>query len=287
MQEQDLYRRLAEDIAQGRPVALCTVVFTRGSVPRRPGSKMLVYPDGSFVGTVGGGQMEARVLQAAQEALQDGRPRYLTYNMIDPNRGDPGVCGGEVHIYVEPNLPPPTLVVIGAGHVGRAVVDLGRWLGWQVVLADAREAWCNPQKVPGADAYIVQPWEALARHLPLHERAYVVLVTAGTDYDLVLLPEILRSPVPYVGVIGSKRRWATTRRRLIEEKDLPSALVDTVVSPVGLEIGAETPEEIAVSILAQVIGVFRGTFPRRQGPVATTVPQPQETPAPPKATGEA
>ncbi len=274
MDEREVYLHLAKDVEQDRPVALCTVVWTRGSVPRRPGSKMLVYPDGSFEGTVGGGELEYRVRQAALEALQDGRPRYLTYNMIDPQRGDPGVCGGEVHVYIEPVLPPPTLVVVGAGHVGKAVVHLARWLGWRVVLYDQREEWCNPEKIPGAHRYIVAPPQELRRHLEVDRRTFFVLVTPGTQVDAEILPEILATPAPYVGVIGSRRRWATTRRTLMEDKGLPEEVVDRVVSPIGLEIGAETPEEIALSIMAQVVGVFRGALEPRVQDVPPVSPPP-------------
>ncbi len=274
MDEREVYLHLAKDVEQDRPVAFCTVVWTRGSVPRRPGSKMLVYPDGSFEGTVGGGELEYRVRQAALEALQDGRPRYLTYNMVDPQRGDPGVCGGEVHVYIEPVLPPPTLVVVGAGHVGKAVVHLARWLGWRVVLYDQREEWCNPEKIPGAHRYIVAPPQKLRRHLEVDHRTFFVLVTPGTQVDVEILPEILATPAPYVGVIGSRRRWATTRRTLMEDKGLPEEVVDRVVSPIGLEIGAETPEEIALSIMAQVVGVFRGALEPRAQDVPQVSPPP-------------
>lgn len=257
MDERQIYQQLAQDVAQDRPVALCTVVMTRGSVPRRPGSKMLVYPDGSFQGTVGGGELEFRVRQAAQEALQDGHPRYLSYNMVDPKKGDPGVCGGQVHVYIEPVLPPPTVVVIGAGHVGRAVVQFTKALGWRAVVCDQREEWCNPQQVPGADRYLVVPPAELPQHLEITPRTYLVLVTPGTQVDVEALPTLLRTPAGFIGVIGSRRRWATTRKLLIEQ-GVPPQELDRVVSPIGLEIGAETPEEIAVSILAQLIALHRG-----------------------------
>ncbi len=260
MDERQIYTRLAQAVKEDQPVALCAVVMTRGSVPRRPGSKMLVYPDGTFEGTVGGGELEFRVRQAAQEALQDGRPRYLTYNMVDPKKGDPGVCGGEVHVYIEPVLPPPTLVVIGAGHVGKAVVHLAKWLGWKVVLCDQREEWCRPERIPGADEYLVIHPAQLPQHLDITSRTFFVLVTPGTQIDVETLPALLPTATPYIGVIGSRRRWATTRKMLIEEKGIPEEQVDRVVSPIGLEIGAETPEEIALSIMAQVVGVYRGAL---------------------------
>ncbi|HID09316.1 TPA: XdhC family protein, partial [Candidatus Micrarchaeota archaeon] len=230
MDERHIYRNLAQAVEQDQPVALCTVVMTRGSVPRRPGSKMLVYADGTFEGTVGGGELEFRVRQAAEQALQDGRPRYLTYHMVDPQKGDPGVCGGEVHVYIEPVLPPPTLVVVGAGHVGKAVVHLGKWLGWKVVLCDPRAEWCNPERIPGADEYRVIHPSQIPEHLDITPRTYFVLVTPGTQIDIETLPVLLRTPTPYIGVIGSRRRWATTRKALLEDKGIPQDWVDRVVS---------------------------------------------------------
>src|SRR5215510_8229274 len=124
-----IYRALAEIEKDGKPAALCTVIRSEGSTPRHVGSKMLVYPDGRFTGTVGGGEMESRVIKAALESIRSGETQMLSYTMADPARGDPGVCGGQVEVFVEPILPAPTVVVIGAGHVGRAVAHLAKWLG--------------------------------------------------------------------------------------------------------------------------------------------------------------
>jgi xanthine/CO dehydrogenase XdhC/CoxF family maturation factor len=118
---------------------------------------MLVYPDGTFIGTVGGGDLEHRVLDEAWMAISDGQPRHLHYNMADPSRGDPGVCGGQVEVFVEPILPPPLLVVIGAGHVGKAVVHLAKWLGFRTAVSDDRAEFCTPEATPGADAYYPAP----------------------------------------------------------------------------------------------------------------------------------
>ncbi len=129
-----IYREIARIIEEGKAAAVCTIIETNGSVPRHEGSKMLVYPDGSFIGTVGGGEVENRVIQEALQSLKDGKIRNLRYNMVDPKQGDPGVCGGTLEVYVEPILPKPTLVVIGGGHVGRAVVHLAKWLGFTVAV---------------------------------------------------------------------------------------------------------------------------------------------------------
>ena len=157
-----LFRALAELESSGGAGVLCTIIREHGSVPRHAGSKMLVYPDGRVLDTIGGGEMESRVVRAALEALAEGRPRTVGYQLADPTAGDPGVCGGEVEIFVEPIEPRPTLLVIGAGHVGRALVHLGHWLGFRVALADDRPDYCRREWAPGADEYLCLP----ARDLP-------------------------------------------------------------------------------------------------------------------------
>ena len=150
---QSIYQTLSELETNNDSAALCTVTKSEGSTPRHVGSKMLVYPDGKFIGTVGGGELENRVIKAALESMKSGETQTLSYTMADPSRGDPGVCGGTVEVFVEPILPPATIVVIGAGHVGKAVVHLAKWLGFQVAVSDDREEFCNPESVPGGDAY--------------------------------------------------------------------------------------------------------------------------------------
>lgn len=256
MEEQRVFPALNEALQQGEAVALCVVVATRGSTPRRVGSKMLVYEDGRLVGTVGGGETEHRVVQEALDALRDGRPRLLVYRLVDPQRGDPGVCGGEMQIYVEPIQPPPTLVVVGAGHVGRALAHLGKWLGFRVVVSDDRAELCTPEAIPEADVCLAVPARELPAHLPLTAQTYVALVTRGSPVDVDALPALLESPVAYIGVIGSRRRWQTTVQAL-RERGVSDEAIARVHAPIGLDIGAETPQEIAVSIMAEIIAVYR------------------------------
>lgn len=247
-----IYQTLARLETDNEPAALCTVVRTQGSTPRHATSKMIVYPDGRMEGTVGGGEVENRVVAEALAALKDGRPRLLSYSMADPARGDPGVCGGQVEVFVEPLIPRPTLVVIGAGHVGKAVVHLGKWLGFRVVVSDDRSTLCTPQATPGADAYYACAMAELPLQLPITPQTYFVLTTRGTDVDAAGLPAILDTPAAYFGVIGSKRRWAITRQKLLDA-GVPEEKLALIHSPVGLDIRAETPEEIAISVLAQII----------------------------------
>lgn len=251
-----IYQALADIERDNQLAALCTVVRSQGSTPRRATTKMLVFPDGSFLGTVGGGEMENRVIVEAVQSMQDGRSRLVEYEMSDPGRGDPGVCGGQMEIFVEPILPKPTLVLVGAGHVGKAVVHLARWLGFRVAVSDDRPEYCTPEAVPDADAYFPLPLAELTSHLTVNRWTYFVLTTRGVDIDVPGLPSLLASPAAYIGVIGSRRRWATTCQQLLE-KGIPAADLDRVRSPMGLDLHAETPEEIAVSIMAEIIQVMR------------------------------
>ncbi len=251
-----IFQTLAEVERQNQAAALCIVVRSQGATPRHAASKMLVYPDGSILGTVGGGEMERRVIAEAVQALQDGRPRLLEYNLSDPDRGDPGVCGGQMEIFIEPILPRPTLLLVGAGHVGKAVIHLARWLGFRVIVSDDRPEFCTPEAVPDADVYVPTPLPELTQHVTIDRYTYVVLTTRSVDVDVPVLPAILDSPAAYIGVIGSKRRWATTRQQLLALGVAEDRLA-RVRSPMGLDIHAETPEEIAVSIMAEIIQVMR------------------------------
>lgn len=249
-----IYQALLELQKNKQSASLCTVTKSEGSTPRHLGSKMLVYPDGTFIGTIGGGEMESRVIKAALEALNTGKAETLSYTMADPSRGDPGVCGGQVEVFVEPILPTATLVVIGAGHVGKAVTHLAKWLGFYVVVCDDRAEFCNAEVTPGADEYHPVSMAELPKKLNVTNQTYLVVTSRGSAVDAAGLPALLASQAAYIGVIGSKRRWATTVKAL-KDQGVAEALIQKVHSPMGLELQAETPEEIAVSILAEVLMV--------------------------------
>lgn len=252
-----IYQELARLEERGEGGALCTIISSQGSTPRRTGSKMLVYPDGTFIGTVGGGEVESRVLREALESLTSGRSTLLRYDMVDPKQGDPGVCGGQLEVYVEPILPRPTLVVLGGGHVGKAVAHLARWLDFRVVVSDDRVEFCTPEANPDADEFYPVKMGELPAHLKITSQTYLVLTTRGTVVDGEGLPALLDTPAAYIGVIGSKRRWTVTRKAL-QDAGVPEEKIQRIVSPIGLELNAETPEEIAVSIMAEIIMLRNG-----------------------------
>ena len=247
-----IYQSLSELETAHQPAALCTVVKTSGSTPRHSTSKMLVHTDGSILGTVGGGELENQVIQEALDSLKDGRSRLLEYSLVDPARGDVGVCGGQVEVFVEPILPPPTVVVIGGGHVGKAVAHLAKWLGFRVAVSDDRPEFCTHEANPDADEFYSCPMAELPGHLAITPQTYLVLTTRGSSIDVAGLPALLDAPASYLGVIGSRKRWLTTTKAL-KERGIPAKKLSKVHSPMGLGLGAETPEEIAVSIMAEVL----------------------------------
>ena len=261
----NIYQALYELEKNNESAALCTVVVSQGSTPRHVGSKMLVYPDGKFIGTVGGGDLEHRVLDEAWMAIADGRPRILKYNMVDPSRGDPGVCGGTVEVFVEPILPAPMVVVIGGGHVGKAIVHLAKWLGFRVAVSDDRPEFCNPEAVPGADVYYPVLMQDLPNQFKVTRQTYLAVTSRGSNVDAEGLPSLLETEAAYIGVIGSRRRWTTTVKAL-KQKGVAEEKIARVHSPMGLELNAETPEEIAVSVMAEILMIRgRGTGKMMKG----------------------
>jgi len=252
-----IYQALAELEANGSRGALCTIISSQGSTPRHEGSKMLVYEDGSIIGSVGGGELENRVIKEALNALETNQTIRQSYAMVNPQEGDPGVCGGSMEIYIEPLGAKPELLVVGAGHVGKAVAHLAKWLGFRVAISDDRVEFCNKTAIPEGDEFYPVAFQELPTVKSITSSTYIVVTTRGSAVDVPGLPPLLRTKAAYIGVIGSKRRWLTTQKALFEQGISESELA-RVLSPIGLELNAETPEEIAVSIMAEIIMLRNG-----------------------------
>ncbi len=252
-----IYERLADLERAGASAALATVIHTEGSVPRREGTKMIVHFDGSIEGTIGGGDMESQVIKEALLSLSEGQPRRLNYAFRDPEEGDVGVCGGEMEIYIDPLIMVPSLIIFGSGHIGRALAYLGKWLGFRIVAADDRADYAVPEQIPGAHEYIHCELSDLPDRVEITPDSYIVLTTRGVDIDVTGLPGLLDTDAAYIGVIGSRRRWETTAVKL-SENGVDQGKIERVVSPMGLELCAETPEEIALSIMSQIVLYRRG-----------------------------
>jgi xanthine dehydrogenase accessory factor len=248
----DIYKKLNEASQTGEPVCLCVVIETKGAVPRHAGSKMLVYPDARTFGTVGGGQVENETVDAALRVLKTGKPEILRYTLDARKENAIGICGGDVTVYIEPQSVRPILLILGAGHVGRSVAKFGQLLDFRVVVQDDRTELCTSAHIPGDVEFLPYPIEEIPAHLDINEQVYIVGVTRGSDVDVAGLPAILEYTPAYFGLIGSLKRWGTTKKALLDN-GVTRERIELIKSPIGIDIEAETPDEIAISILAEVI----------------------------------
>ena len=253
----DIYEEIVQLRKQGRKGAVATIVNVRGSIPSFETAKMLVRDDGSILGTVGGGCVEAEVWQAAREVMESEKPRTLTFNLNQDPKYDTGlVCGGTLDIFLEPVLPPASLYIFGAGHVAYNLYRTARSAGFDVTVIDDRESYANRERFPEAKQVIAEDFDqAMARINPA-ETSFIVIVTRGHRDDMRVLRWAVQTQARYIGMIGSKRKTITIFRELVKE-GIPEHLFERVHAPVGLDIGAITPEEIAVAITAELIAVRR------------------------------
>ena len=253
----DIYEEIVKLRQEGRRGAVATIVNVRGSIPSFETAKMLVRDDGSIVGTIGGGCVEADIWQAAREVMESEKPRTLTFNLNQDPQYDTGlVCGGTLDIFVEPVLPPALLYIFGAGHVSVNLYKVARGAGFDVTVVDDRAAYANRERFPDAKEIIAEDFDQAMSRLTPGESAYLVIVTRGHRDDMRVLRWAVRTPARYIGMIGSKRKTIAIFKELTKQGLSPD-LFERVHAPVGLDIGAITPEEIAVAITAELIAARR------------------------------
>lgn len=251
----DIYEEIVALRSRGQSAALATIIATNGATPRKDSAKMLVYEDGKKSGTIGGGFSEADVCREALNVLKTGKSRLLHYDLTGIDHEESAlVCGGSMQVYVEPILPDPILYIFGAGFVSRAVAEAVKPIGFKIALVDDRGEQANPQKFPMADLFYVASWEENFRTLPVHESSYLFIATREPDLDRICLRFALRSPARYIGLLGSFNKNRSLFQSLTEEGIDPEQFKRVCV-PVGLDIGAETAEEIAASMAVELIAV--------------------------------
>lgn len=254
---QNPYKWIAEAIEQGQRVALATLVHVAGATPRQVGTKMVVYADGRTAGTIGGGEMEARVIQEAVAAIQEGTSRLLHYALRDAEDGDPGICGGTADVFIDVAAPQPMLLVVGAGHVAMPVAEIGHLCGFRVIVVDDRPDMVSAERFPHADERLAGQIVETLRAWTITPDTHVVIVTRGHACDEGALRAVIDSPAAYVGMIGSRRKVRATLDHL-QADGIGESLLQRVRAPIGLDIGAQTPAEIAVSILAEIVMLRQG-----------------------------
>ena len=258
MRNEDVFEAVAEALRRGEPAALVTIIRAQGSTPQRGGAKMLVFPDGRIVGTIGGGCYENEAFWKARNAIETRQPVIAKYELADDIAEDSGlICGGQMEVYIEPLEPAPALYLVGAGHVSYHLAQAAHTVGFKLHVIDAREKFANTERFPDAEEFVVDaiPEWLTQAELPAH--AFAVILTRGHRHDLAALRALAPKELRYLGLIGSRAKVARIYDALEAEGITPEQL-RKVHAPVGLDLGAVTPQEIAVSILAEMIGVKYG-----------------------------
>jgi len=252
----DVFEAALKTLRTGESVALATIVRSHGSTPRAVGAKMLVYPDGRIVGSVGGGAMENQVIEEARSALKNGMPKMVQFKLKEVELGHLGICGGENDIFIDVIAGKKRLLIVGAGHLGQQLSKLGAFLGMDVAVFDDRSEYANKERFPDARDIIVGDLKEELEKYPITPWCHVVIVTRGHEQDGVALETVIHSSARYLGMIGSRTKKARIYAELLE-KGTEQDLLDRVHAPIGLDIGSETPEEIAVAIMAEIISMGR------------------------------
>jgi len=255
----EIFAAIGEALTRGDEVALITIVSSNGSTPQRVGAKMLVFADGRTVGTIGGGCYENDALLKAREALRTRKAIRAKYDLNDDFAEETGlVCGGQMEVFIEPLEAPPALYVFGAGHVGYYVARLASEAGFEVHVVDDRAAFANRERFPAAADVVVDDIPTWLAATTLPTSAYAVIVTRGHRHDLDALQALASRPLRYLGLIGSRAKVARIYEQLLAQGSITLEHLSHVHAPIGLDIGAVTPQEIAVSIVAELVAVRRG-----------------------------
>jgi xanthine dehydrogenase accessory factor len=253
----DVYDELTRLRRLGQKCALATIVQVRGSIPSFESAKLLVREDGSLVGTIGGGCVEAEVWNAAREVMDTGKPRHMSFNLGQDAAYDNGlICGGQLDVFVEPITPAPRAMIFGAGHISKSLSQVLTMAGFLTTVIDDREAFANRERFPDADEVLSGDYEAIFPALTVHESTFIVIVTRGHRDDMRVLRWAVSTNAQYISMIGSRRKVLNVVKEL-EKEGIPRERMERIYAPMGLEIGAISPEEISISVAAEMIALRR------------------------------
>jgi xanthine dehydrogenase accessory factor len=253
----DIYEEVVRLRRLGQKCALATIVQVNGSIPSYESAKLLVREDGSMVGTIGGGCVEAEVWNAAREVMQQERARHMNFSLGQDAAYDNGlICGGQLSVFVEPVVPQPRAFIFGAGHISKSISKVATLAGFATVVVDNRESYANRDRFPEADEIFAEEYEDVFPKLNIRDTSYLIIVTRGHRDDMRVLRWAVETNAKYIAMIGSKRKVIGVIKQL-EKEGIQRAAFERIFAPMGLEIGAISPEEIAVSVVAEMIAIRR------------------------------
>ena len=253
----DLFDEIVRLRKLGQKCALATIVQVNGSIPSYESAKLLVREDGSMIGTIGGGCVEAEVWNAAREVIGTERPRQMKFSLGQDAAYDNGlICGGQLEVFVEAIVPQPKAYIFGAGHISKSLCKVATLAGFAVTVADNREQYANRERFPEAEDVCAEEYEELFPKPAIRDTSYVIIVTRGHRDDMRVLRWAIGTPARYIAMIGSRRKVIGVMKEL-EKEGVPRTGLDRLFAPMGFEIGAITPEEIAVSVVAEMIAARR------------------------------
>jgi xanthine dehydrogenase accessory factor len=250
----DIFEEVALLKKEGGRAALATVIESMGSSPGKPGARMIVKEDGSTVGTIGGGAVEKKITEEALEVAQGNETKLIRYELQDLGMA----CGGGMSIFLEPLASAPDLIIFGAGHIGSALSKIGSLLGFSTTVVDSRQEFANRERLPWADRVIAEDYQKALEQLTFTDTSYLVILTHRHANDFEILEHCVKQHYFYLGMIGSRKKVATALQQL-RENGVGEESIKRIYAPIGITIGAETPEEIAVAIAAQLVAVRNGT----------------------------
>ncbi|MCY4035866.1 MAG: XdhC/CoxI family protein [bacterium] len=255
----DVYEQLVEIRRSGEKCAVATIVEVAGSIPSFQSAKMLIRQDGSMVGNIGGGCTEDEVWQAARDVIDTEKPRMLQFNLGQEAAYDNGlICGGQLNVYVEPVLPVPKALIFGAGHISKSLSRVATLAGFATTVIDNRDSYANRERFPEASEVVAAEYEDVFPSLACNDSTYAIIVTRGHKDDMRVLRWAAEQPLRYIGMIGSRRKTLEVVKQLRKEGVAMDSL-SRIHAPMGLDIGAVTPEEIAVAVVAEMIRRRRGS----------------------------
>ncbi len=252
---QDLIQIASNAAEKNKPYAFATIIqATLKGTPRKSGAKMIVFEDGSSAGSIGGGRNEKAAIKECVKAIKSGESNLVTYDYFG-QKGQ-SVCGGQMSVFIEPHRPQRTFILCGAGHIGLPLSIMAKMLNFKVILVDNRRKYANKTRFAHVDKIYVGPHAAILKKLTINENTYIMIVTQGNEYDFTCLKTVIKSQAAYIGVISSKTKRIKFTKRLKEEHKIEAKYIKNIDIPAGIDIGAQTPEEIAVAISAKLISLI-------------------------------